>query len=228
MDLASQGARRESACIDKTVLLHFTKIPVGVDTGTPEKVPRRVIDSVVDVTSDSAHYRQCIMKERPASARYGDFATVDQIPRSAGCYPASVMEAKGLTPILNVSDIASTVAWFEKWGWKKLWDWGTPPTFGAVGSGKETCIFLCQGAQGGRGRGANTTTFQQDGDEEGDKGVWMSVWVDDVDEMHKQCVAAGLEITFPPTDMPWNVREMHLRHPDGHVFRVGRGFEPKK
>ena len=88
------------------------------------------------------------------------------IPRSAECYPASVMEAKGLTPILNVSDIASTVAWFEKWGWKKLWDWGMPPTFGAVGSGKEACIFLCQGAQGGRGRGANATTFQEDGDEE--------------------------------------------------------------
>ena len=115
-----------------------------------------------------------------------------------------------------------------QWGWKKLWDWGTPPTFGAIGSGKETCIFLCQGAQGGRGRGANTTTFQQAGDEEGDKGVWMSVWVDDVDEMHKQCVAAGLEVTFPPTDMPWHVREMHLRHPDGHVFRVGRGLDPKE
>jgi len=137
------------------------------------------------------------------------------------------MEAKGLTPILDVSDIASTAAWFEKWGWKKLWDWGRPPTFGAVGSGKEACI-LCQGAQGGRGRSANTTTFQQQGDEEGDNGVWMSVWVDDVDEMHKHCVAAGLEVTFPPTDMPWNVREMHLRHPDGHVFRVGRGLEGKK
>src|SRR5215467_6279896 len=111
------------------------------------------------------------------------------------------MEAKGLTPILNVSNIASTFAWFEKWGWKKLWDWGTPPTFGAVGSGKEARIFLCQGAQGGRGRGTNTTTFQREGDEEGDKGVWMSVWVDDVDEMHKHCVAAGLEVTFPPTDM---------------------------
>ena len=98
-------------------------------------------------------------------------SAIDQIPRSAECYPASVMEAKGLTPILNVSDIASTVAWFEKWGWKKLWDWGTPPTFGAVGSGKETCIFLCQGAQGGRGRGPNTTTFQQDGDEAADKGL---------------------------------------------------------
>jgi hypothetical protein len=97
-------------------------------------------------------------------------SAIEQILRSAECYPAPVMEAKGLTPILNVSDIASTVAWFEKWGWKKLWDWGTPPTFGAVGSGKETCIFLCQGAQGGRGRGTNTTTFQKDGDEEGDNG----------------------------------------------------------
>ena len=132
------------------------------------------------------------------------------------------MEVKGLTPVLNVSDIPSTVAWFEKWGWKKLWDWGTPPTFGAVGSGKEVCIFLCQGAQGGRCRGPNTTTFQQQGDEAGDKGVWMSVWVDDVDAMHKHCVAAGLEVTFPPTDMPWNVREMHIRHPDGHVFRNRR------
>jgi uncharacterized glyoxalase superfamily protein PhnB len=58
-----------------------------------------------------------------------------------------------------------------------------------------------------------------------DKGVWMSLRVDDVDEVHKDCVAAGLDVTFPPTDMPWNVREMHVRHPDGHVFRVGKAFE---
>src|SRR5271168_5332137 len=113
------------------------------------------------------------------------------------------MEAKGLSPILNVSDIASTVAWFEKWGWKKLWDWGTPPTFGAVGSG-DSCIFLCQGAQGGRGKGTNSATFGPDGDEAADRGVWMSVFVDNVDEVYAQCVAAGLDITFPPTDMPWN------------------------
>jgi hypothetical protein len=71
-------------------------------------------------------------------------AMFQQSTKSLGppeCYPASAMEAKGLTPILNASDFAGTVAWFEKWGWKKLWDWGTPPTFGAVGSGKEACIF---------------------------------------------------------------------------------------
>src|ERR1700734_3383014 len=101
------------------------------------------------------------------------------------------MQVQEITPILNVSDISLSVAWFEKWGWRKLWDWGTPPTFGAVGSG-EFEIFLCQGAQGGRGKGANASTFGPDGDEAADKGVWMSVFVDKVDDVHRQCLAAGL------------------------------------
>lgn len=133
------------------------------------------------------------------------------------------MDAKHITPILNVSDIGESFAWFEKWGWKKCWDWGTPPTFGAVGSG-ECEIFLCRGGQGGRGRGANSSTFGPDGDEEADKGVWMSVWVADVDEVYRECMAAGLDVVFPPTDMPWKAREMHVRHPDGHVFRVSKGI----
>jgi hypothetical protein len=119
------------------------------------------------------------------------------------------MDAKGLTPILNVSDIHQSFAWFEKLGWAKAWDWGTPPTFGAVCSG-ECQIFLCQNGQGGRGA---------------DKGVWMSIWVDDVDAVYRLCVKEHLEVTWPPTDMEWNVREMHVRHPDGHVFRISRGIE---
>ena len=46
----------------------------------------------------------------------------------------------------------------------------------------------------------------------------MSIWVDDVDAVHRRCLEQGLDVTWPPTDMPWNVREMHVRHPDGHVF----------
>jgi catechol 2,3-dioxygenase-like lactoylglutathione lyase family enzyme len=134
------------------------------------------------------------------------------------------MNAKAITPILNVSDLAASFAWFEKFGWKKLWDWGDPPTFGAVGSGQ--CeIFLSLHGQGGRGKGTNTTTFQRNGDEAADSGMWMSLWVDDVDEEYRKCQAQGLDITFPPTNMPWNVREMHVRHPDGHVFRVGKGVK---
>jgi Glyoxalase/Bleomycin resistance protein/Dioxygenase superfamily len=151
----------------------------------------------------------------------GGGAPASQQAGSVVC--CGVMDAKAITPILNVSDIAASFAWFEKWGWKKCWDWGTPPTFGSVGSG-ECEIFLCRGAQGSRGKGANTSTFGPDGDEEADKGVWMSVWVADVDEVHRQCLAAGLDVVFPPTDMPWNTREMHVRHPDGHVFRVSKGI----
>jgi catechol 2,3-dioxygenase-like lactoylglutathione lyase family enzyme len=136
------------------------------------------------------------------------------------------MKVKGITPILNVSDISASFAWFDRLGWRKLWDWGKPPTFGAVKSGDCT-IFLCQGAQGGRGKGANHATFGADGDEAADKGVWMSLWVEDVDEVHRECLAAGFEVVFPPTDMPWQTREMHLRHPDGHVFRVSGEVKAK-
>ena len=134
------------------------------------------------------------------------------------------MDAKGLTPILNVSDIRASFAWFEKFGWAKGWEWGDPPGFGGVCSGK--CeIFLCQDGQGGRGQSGFPATFGQNSDEAAEKGVWMSIWVDDVDAVHRQCVANGIEVTWPPTDMPWNVREMHVRHPDGHVFRIGKGLE---
>ena len=131
------------------------------------------------------------------------------------------MFAHRLNPILNVTDIAKSFAWFEDLGWKKTWDWGEPPTFGAVGSGP--CeIFLCAGGQGGRGRSGNAHTFGPDADQSAETAVWMSLWVDDVDAVHRRCLEKRLEVTWPPTDMPWNVREMHVRHPDGHVFRVSQ------
>jgi hypothetical protein len=75
------------------------------------------------------------------------------------------MHAEGLTPILNVSCLPESFAWFEKLGWQKKWDWGTPPTFGP------------------------------EGDEGGDKGAWMSLWVDDVAAMYRHGLEQGLEVT---------------------------------
>jgi len=129
------------------------------------------------------------------------------------------MNALRVTPILNVSNFAQSVEWFEKLGWRKQWDWGEPPTFGGIYSG-DCEIFLCENGQGGRGKSSLKTTFGTPGEQSADKGVWMSIWVEDVDSIHKHCLDQGVEITWPPTDMPWNVREMHVRHPDGHVFRI--------
>jgi catechol 2,3-dioxygenase-like lactoylglutathione lyase family enzyme len=132
----------------------------------------------------------------------------------------SLMLAHRLNPILNVSDLQATFAWFEKLGWKKGWDWGSPPTFGGVRSG--ACeILVCLDGQGGRGKSEVANTGPE-GDQTADRGVWMSVWVDDVHAAHQRCREQGIEVTLLPADMPWGVRELHVRHPDGHVFRISQ------
>lgn len=127
------------------------------------------------------------------------------------------MDAQGLTPILNVSDLETSFAWFAKLGWRKRWEYGDPPNFGAVGSG--TCeIFLRLDCQGGRDP---VTQARPDSWHTG--GAWMSVWVPSpaaVDATHALAVREGLHVTCPPGDMPWGVRECHIQHPDGHVFRI--------
>jgi catechol 2,3-dioxygenase-like lactoylglutathione lyase family enzyme len=119
---------------------------------------------------------------------------------------------RGVTPILNVSNLADSFDWFAKLGWAKLWDYPEPdgtPSFGAVGCGQ--CeMFVCLNGQGGRGAG---------------NGVWLSIFVDDVDAVYARCQEHGLEVTHPPTNEPWGMREMRVRHPDGHVFRIGHGIQ---
>ncbi|MEO5858751.1 MAG: hypothetical protein ABIR33_07365 [Pyrinomonadaceae bacterium] len=82
--------------------------------------------------------------------------------------------------------------------WKKLRDWGNPPGFGAVSSGKVK-IFLCHDGQGGRGKGTNAKTFTA---ADNDKGASMFIWVDDVDSIYQHCLANNIEVTRPPTDEP--------------------------
>lgn len=127
-----------------------------------------------------------------------------------------------LTPILNVSNMEESFAWFEKLGWKKLWDWGDPPGFGGVGNG-EVEIFLCLNGQGARGG-----PMPQHAWDDNTGGVWVTWWLAssaDVDAAYQLALAEGVIVTWPPADMPWGVRECHLRHPDGHTFRVSAGTE---
>ena len=118
---------------------------------------------------------------------------------------ARSLEARQVVPILNVSDLSESSEWFEKLGWTKKWAWcdtdGTP-TFAAISSGGLE-LFLSLNSQGGRG-------------------VWLSIWVADVDAVHAVCVREDVDVIRPPQDEPWGVREMHVRHPDGHVFRISQ------
>jgi hypothetical protein len=157
---------------------------------------------------------------------------LDETGQSDRLEPASTPVAaqramvERVVPILNVSDIGESFAWFEKLGWRKGFEWNPEasdagPGFGSVESG-ECEIFLCRDGQGGRGRGTNALTFGPEGDETADMGTWMSIWVDDLDAIYQRCVTERLDITHPPTDEPWGVREFHVRHPDGHVLRISK------
>ena len=120
------------------------------------------------------------------------------------------MKLRHLTPILNVSDVTASLAWFDALGWERGFTWddeggmrSSRPTFASVQSG-EAEIFLCF-------------------DEQGARPVWMSWFLpsrDALDAAYARAVELGCEISMEPTDETWGMREFHLRHPDGHIFRV--------
>ena len=45
-----------------------------------------------------------------------------------------------------------------------------------------------------------------------------AVMVDDVDAHHQQAVAEGADVVYPPTDMPYGVREYSARDPEGGLW----------
>src|SRR5262249_18527598 len=66
----------------------------------------------------------------------------------------------------------------------------------------QTEIFLCQGGQGA-------------------PGTWMSIFVEDVDELYEEFRAKGVMIPVAPQHEPWGMREIQVRCPDDHVLRFG-------
>ena len=78
----------------------------------------------------------------PADRKGSESEQVSELPARR----RTNMIAKDLNPILNVSDIQESFAWFEKLGWTRGFEWGKPPDFGSVCSG-ECEIFLCEGAR---------------------------------------------------------------------------------
>jgi hypothetical protein len=110
-------------------------------------------------------------------------------------------EFSGAVPILNVKNFAASMDYYvHKLGFEKEWDWGSPPNFGCVGRG-EAQIFLCEGGQG-------------------QSGMWISIFLKDVDALHEEYKESGALILEPPKDYPWGSREMLVEDPDGHRLRM--------
>ncbi len=113
--------------------------------------------------------------------------------------------AQALTPILYVRDFAEAMEYYtKKLLFRKLWDWGDPPGFGAVKLGQVEIFFCLKG--------------------QGQPGTWLSIFMDEVDAYHERIASLGADIVQPPRDMPWGMREMEVRDPNQHIIRFGHGI----
>src|SRR5262245_7861393 len=121
------------------------------------------------------------------------------------------ISAEGVIPILCVRDFGEAMDYYtRKLLFRKLWDWGNPPSFGAVKLDKVE-LFFCLRAQG-------------------QPGMWMSLFMDDVDDYIEEISRLGAEVIRPPKDETWGCREAHVRDPNHHVIRFSQGIpmrEPK-
>lgn len=90
-------------------------------------------------------------------------------------------------------------------GFADQWHWEEPPTFGGVvKDGVE--IFFCH-------------------EDQGHPGTWLAVIVDEVDTYYEQLKGRGADIITPPVRREWNMREMLVKDPDGHLIRFGHRIE---
>ena len=71
--------------------------------------------------------------------------------------------------------------------------------------------------------GGGEVQFCQDG--QGQRGTWLSVWVDDVDALYRRLRDAGADIRQEPTTFEWGVRELNVADPDGHRIRFSMATE---
>jgi predicted enzyme related to lactoylglutathione lyase len=102
-------------------------------------------------------------------------------------------------PILNVADLARSVAYYvDVLGFTNA-DWG----------GKD---FTCVSRDG-------ASIYLSEGDQ-GHPGTWVWVGVGDVEELHAEYKQSGARILQPPENFPWAC-EMKVGDPDGHVLRFG-------
>lgn len=138
-------------------------------------------------------------------------AAIAEILVAAGAAPAKGRSNRfeRLVPVLKVSSIGASLDYYVgKLGFRKLFEWGDPPTFASVArDGVE--IFLSQ--------------------EEWVGPTSLSLFVQDVDRLHDDYRLSGALIRRPPFDFPWGVRGMDVEDVDGHQLRfTGDGGEENR
>ena len=112
------------------------------------------------------------------------------------------MKFEKSNPILYSKDVKSSLRYYtEILGFEEFWEWGTPTDFGGIIK-DDVEIYFCLNGQG-------------------NPGTWLAILVHDVDDYYNIIKKKGAKIISPPESKEWNMREMLVEDPDGHIIRFG-------
>ncbi|TQV83775.1 ankyrin repeat domain-containing protein [Denitrobaculum tricleocarpae] len=177
---------------------HRTPLHFAVFKNRPEMVALLLELGADPIAKDSRGYTPL----NCASAKTDKRIVADLIAAGADPQEHSTNRFESAVPIFNVKNVPASITYYvETLGFQKEWDWGAPATFACVYR-DQVRIFLCQDAQGAAG-------------------MWLSVFVQDVDRLYEDYKQKGAIIRQAPTNFPWGVREMNVEDPDGHRLRMG-------
>ncbi len=113
------------------------------------------------------------------------------------------IKCSAVYPTLAVSDVKDTCSWYvEKLDFSLRFLWSEPPTHGAIVLG-EACIHFWQGTP-------------QLGEN------WLYFDINNVDEMYAKAESNSVEISKPPQDYPWGMREFNAVDLNGYKIRFGQ------
>lgn len=116
------------------------------------------------------------------------------------------MKFEKSNPILFSSDVKKSLKFYtEVLGFDDSWEWGDPVDFGGIVKDNVEIFFCLKG--------------------QGSQGTWIAIILDNVDEYYEQIKDKDVKILSPPTSHEWNMREMLVEDPDGHVIRFGHRIE---
>ena len=114
------------------------------------------------------------------------------------------------TPVLKSGDYPVSRTFFrDRLGFELTEEGGDPPLFG---------IF--------RRDGAVVFVNAWNGPPAPSTGGWTAYFhVDDVDALHRECMAQGLEVRRSPENTVYGMREMELHDPDGNLLCFGTDLD---
>jgi len=123
----------------------------------------------------------------------------------------SALQFQRAMPVLEISDMTRSLAFYKDQLGFDAATWGEPPSF-AIAQRGEVTLALALAAAG-------TVTVSRK--------TWAAyIYVRDVDSLFAELQAVGVAVADPPENRPYNCREMIVDDPDGHILAFGQVLDP--